>query len=111
LRRTDTAVHEWVGLAVYWLTGRSSELFPAPIRKERESCDPSRAYGRIERGARGRCIRVGNGRRTADGRRRVAGGGCSDPRIDEYTPYATMSTRPTRRQAGLPTRNTRPAES
>jgi uncharacterized SAM-binding protein YcdF (DUF218 family) len=30
LWRTDTAVHEWVGLAVYWLTGRSSELFPAP---------------------------------------------------------------------------------
>jgi uncharacterized SAM-binding protein YcdF (DUF218 family) len=40
LWRTDTAVHEWVGLAVYWLTGRSSELFPAPIRNERESCDP-----------------------------------------------------------------------
>ncbi len=30
LRRTDTAVREWVGLAVYWLTGQSSELFPAP---------------------------------------------------------------------------------
>lgn len=30
LRRTDTAVREWVGLFVYWLTGRSSELFPAP---------------------------------------------------------------------------------
>ncbi len=30
LRRTDTAAHEWVGLVVYWLTGRSSELFPAP---------------------------------------------------------------------------------
>ncbi len=30
LRRTDTAVHEWVGLAVYWLTGHNSELFPAP---------------------------------------------------------------------------------
>jgi uncharacterized SAM-binding protein YcdF (DUF218 family) len=28
-QRTDTAVHEWLGLAVYWLTGRSSELFPA----------------------------------------------------------------------------------
>src|SRR5438128_1915329 len=25
-----TAMREWVGLAVYWLTGRSSELFPAP---------------------------------------------------------------------------------
>src|SRR5258708_6795671 len=32
LRRSDTAVREWVGLAVYWLTGRSSELFPAPTR-------------------------------------------------------------------------------
>jgi uncharacterized SAM-binding protein YcdF (DUF218 family) len=30
LRRTDTAVREWVGLAVYWLTGKSSELFPRP---------------------------------------------------------------------------------
>jgi uncharacterized SAM-binding protein YcdF (DUF218 family) len=34
LRRTDTAVHEWVGLAVYWLTGRSSELFPVPTRDD-----------------------------------------------------------------------------
>jgi uncharacterized SAM-binding protein YcdF (DUF218 family) len=32
LRRSDTAVREWVGLAVYWLTGRSSELFPGPTR-------------------------------------------------------------------------------
>jgi len=31
LRRTDTAVREWVGLVVYWLTGRTSELFPGPI--------------------------------------------------------------------------------
>jgi len=30
LKRTDTAVREWVGLLVYWLTGRSSELFPGP---------------------------------------------------------------------------------
>jgi uncharacterized SAM-binding protein YcdF (DUF218 family) len=30
LRRTDTAVHEWVGLFAYWLTGRSSALFPGP---------------------------------------------------------------------------------
>jgi uncharacterized SAM-binding protein YcdF (DUF218 family) len=30
LRRTDTAAREWVGLVVYWVTGRSSALFPAP---------------------------------------------------------------------------------
>jgi uncharacterized SAM-binding protein YcdF (DUF218 family) len=30
LRRTDTAAREWVGLVVYWMTGRSSALFPAP---------------------------------------------------------------------------------
>jgi uncharacterized SAM-binding protein YcdF (DUF218 family) len=30
LRRTDTAVREWAGLIVYWLSGRSSELFPGP---------------------------------------------------------------------------------
>jgi uncharacterized SAM-binding protein YcdF (DUF218 family) len=30
LRRTDTAVREWVGLAVYWLMGHTSELLPGP---------------------------------------------------------------------------------
>lgn len=30
LRRTDTAMREWVGLAIYRLTDRSSALFPAP---------------------------------------------------------------------------------
>ena len=30
LARTDTAMHEWAGLVVYWLTGRTSEFFPAP---------------------------------------------------------------------------------
>lgn len=30
LRRTDTAMREWVGLIVYRLTGRTAELFPAP---------------------------------------------------------------------------------
>ncbi len=30
LKRCDTAVREWIGLLVYWLTGRSSELFPGP---------------------------------------------------------------------------------
>jgi len=37
LRRTDTAVREWVGLVAYWLSGHSSELFPGPIR--RGECD------------------------------------------------------------------------
>jgi uncharacterized SAM-binding protein YcdF (DUF218 family) len=35
LRRSDTAVREWVGLAVYWLTGRSSALFPSPTSEGR----------------------------------------------------------------------------
>jgi uncharacterized SAM-binding protein YcdF (DUF218 family) len=30
LRRTDTAVREWVGLLMYRLIGRTEELFPAP---------------------------------------------------------------------------------
>jgi uncharacterized SAM-binding protein YcdF (DUF218 family) len=30
LRRTDTAVREWVGLAAYWITSQSSALFPGP---------------------------------------------------------------------------------
>jgi len=30
LRRTDIAAREWIALVVYWLTGRSSELLPAP---------------------------------------------------------------------------------
>lgn len=30
LRRTDTAVREWVGLLMYRLAGRTDELFPAP---------------------------------------------------------------------------------
>ena len=31
LKRADTAVREWVGLLVYWLTGRSAALFPGPL--------------------------------------------------------------------------------
>ena len=34
LGRTDTAIREWVGLLVYWLTGRSSALFPAPLDRD-----------------------------------------------------------------------------
>lgn len=30
LSRADVAIHEWAGLIVYWLAGRSSELFPGP---------------------------------------------------------------------------------
>jgi uncharacterized SAM-binding protein YcdF (DUF218 family) len=30
LSRADVAIHEWTGLVVYWMTGRSSALFPAP---------------------------------------------------------------------------------
>ena len=40
LARADVAVHEWTGLAVYWLTGRSSALFPAPWTA---SCDNAAA--------------------------------------------------------------------
>jgi len=31
MERTDTAAREWVGLLVYWLTGRSASLFPGPL--------------------------------------------------------------------------------
>jgi uncharacterized SAM-binding protein YcdF (DUF218 family) len=30
LSRADVAIHEWTGLVAYWLSGRSSALFPAP---------------------------------------------------------------------------------
>jgi uncharacterized SAM-binding protein YcdF (DUF218 family) len=30
LGKLDAAEHEWIGLVAYWLTGRSSSLFPAP---------------------------------------------------------------------------------
>lgn len=30
LQRTDLAVKEWIGLIAYWLSGRSSALFPGP---------------------------------------------------------------------------------
>ncbi|MBX9774904.1 MAG: YdcF family protein [Xanthobacteraceae bacterium] len=32
LRRTDTAMREWIGLLAYWIGGQSSELFPGPVR-------------------------------------------------------------------------------
>lgn len=33
LEHTDIAVREWIGLAAYWLTGRTSVLFPGPAPK------------------------------------------------------------------------------
>ena len=30
LARADDAVHEWFGLFVYWITGRTSEFLPGP---------------------------------------------------------------------------------
>ena len=46
LSRADVAIHEWTGLVVYWLTGRSSELLPTPRKggcdnaAARENCRP-----------------------------------------------------------------------
>jgi uncharacterized SAM-binding protein YcdF (DUF218 family) len=33
LERTDVAIHEWTGLIAYWLSGRSSALFPSPAKR------------------------------------------------------------------------------
>jgi uncharacterized SAM-binding protein YcdF (DUF218 family) len=30
LQQTDLALREWMGLFAYWLTGKTSELFPGP---------------------------------------------------------------------------------
>jgi uncharacterized SAM-binding protein YcdF (DUF218 family) len=30
LRVFETALHEWIGLAAYWATGRIDHLFPGP---------------------------------------------------------------------------------
>jgi uncharacterized SAM-binding protein YcdF (DUF218 family) len=41
LARTDAAAHEWIGLLVYWLTGRVPELLPGPqqdCKAESSSC-------------------------------------------------------------------------
>ena len=31
IRKTNLAVHEWIGLLVYWIAGRISVLFPGPM--------------------------------------------------------------------------------
>ena len=41
LRRTDIAMREWVGLLAYWASGRSRELFPAPLQRS-AGCDNAR---------------------------------------------------------------------
>lgn len=41
LRRSDIAIREWIGLLAYWLTGRTSELFPRP--RAAAGCDTARA--------------------------------------------------------------------
>jgi uncharacterized SAM-binding protein YcdF (DUF218 family) len=30
VKRTDAAVHEWIGLLAYWISGRTDALFPGP---------------------------------------------------------------------------------
>jgi uncharacterized SAM-binding protein YcdF (DUF218 family) len=40
LARADVAIHEWTGLIIYWLTGRSSALFPSP---QTAGCDNASA--------------------------------------------------------------------
>jgi uncharacterized SAM-binding protein YcdF (DUF218 family) len=47
LRRTDTAVREWVGLAIYWLAGHSAELFPGPVAQS--GCDRAGALDNCRR--------------------------------------------------------------
>ena len=34
IRRTDAAVHEWLGLFIYWASGRIATPFPKPMRPE-----------------------------------------------------------------------------
>ena len=38
LAQTDLAMHEWVGLLAYRLTGKTTELFPAPIAARAAAC-------------------------------------------------------------------------
>ncbi len=38
VRALDAVSHELVGLLAYWLTGRSSELFPGPLPEPKDCC-------------------------------------------------------------------------
>jgi uncharacterized SAM-binding protein YcdF (DUF218 family) len=46
LARTDAAAHEWIGLLVYWLTGRSGDLLPGPAAS---GCDRNGTADRCRR--------------------------------------------------------------
>jgi uncharacterized SAM-binding protein YcdF (DUF218 family) len=47
LARTDAAMHEWIGLVVYWLTGRMSEFLPGP--QAAGGCDKASATDHCRR--------------------------------------------------------------
>ncbi len=47
LHAIDNAAHEWVGMLMYWLTGRSSELFPGPARNG--GCDKANSADQCRR--------------------------------------------------------------
>lgn len=47
LHAIDNAAHEWLGMLMYWLTGRSSELFPGPARIG--GCDKTAALDNCRR--------------------------------------------------------------
>ena len=49
LARTDAAAHEWAGLLIYWVTGRSSELFPGPQAQKSGGCDLASAADNCRR--------------------------------------------------------------
>jgi uncharacterized SAM-binding protein YcdF (DUF218 family) len=47
LARSDAAMHEWIGLVVYWLTGRMPELLPGP--QAQGGCDKAGAADNCRR--------------------------------------------------------------
>jgi uncharacterized SAM-binding protein YcdF (DUF218 family) len=42
----DTAVREWIGLVAYWITGKTSELFPGPLPEANPASKPPVAASR-----------------------------------------------------------------